>query len=302
MKTLLYSIIFIVIFNSCEKEITVDLPNPEIKTVIEGGIETGGFPYVFVTQNAAYFNTFDSSVYVEMLDPNAIVIVGNGQEFDTLQIGFDMYTFPFLKYTGSKFVGEVGKTYTLKVISRGRTHEANSYIPQPITLDSLKFKPEKNEDTLGYVWLYLKDPPTVPNYYRIFTKVLGKDSVFLHPFPSVTDDRYFDGINAEYSLFRGRNPLEDSQYDDDGNDADGVPRFYFRSSETVVVKLCAIDVSHYQFWYSIEQQFMTDGNPFASPVSVQSNISNNALGVWGGYGIFIDTINIPQSLQNNKGY
>jgi len=162
----------------------------------------------------------------------------------------------------------------------------------------LKFKPDNNQDTLGFIWLYLKDPDTLGNYYRAFTKVLGKDSVFLHPYPSVSDDRFFNGQKAEYQLYRGRNPLEDNNYNPQGLDSAGVARWYFRTGETVIVKITQIDNLHYRFWYSMEQQFMTDGNPFATPTSLKTNIEGGAIGVWGGYGVFIDTLKIPKYAKN----
>ena len=36
----------------------------------------------------------------------------------------------------------------------------------------------------------------------------------------------------------------------------------------------------------------SDGNPFASPTSVVTNIEGGALGIWGGYAVFLDTIQI----------
>ncbi len=291
---ILLSVFLFSVFTSCEKEITVKLPKPETKIVIEGAIETGQHPWVFVTTNTPYFSHVDSIVIYNMIVKNAKVSVTDGTTTDSLQLTVDPYTFPFLKYVGSSIIGKTNKTYKLKVEVGGKVFTASTYIPNAVKIDSLKFKPDFNQDTLGYVWLYLKDPDTLGNYYRAFTKILGIDSVYLRPYPSVSDDRFFNGQKAEYSLQRGRNPLEDNKYDDNGLDSAGVSRFYFRKGQTVVVKLCSIDVEHYNFWFSIEQQFITDGNPFATPVSARSNISGGALGVWGGYGTYLDTLHIPK--------
>ena len=283
----------VVILSSCEKEITVDLPKPDTKIVIEGSIETGKHPWVFVTTNTPYFSPVDSLVIYNMIVKNARVSVTDGTTTDSLHIVIDPYTFPFLKYVADNMIGETGKTYQLKVEVDGKLYTSSTIIPNAVKIDSLKFKPDINQDTLGYVWLYIVDPDTLGNYYRIFTKVLGVDSVYLRPYPSVIDDRFFNGMFGEYSLQRGRNPLEDNKYDDNGLDSTGVSRFYFRRGQTVVVKLCSIDPVHYDFWYSVEQQFITDGNPFASPVSARTNITGGSLGIWGGYGTFLDTIHIP---------
>lgn len=278
---------------SCEKEITVDLPTPESKIVIEGAIEEGQLAWVFVTMNAPYFDPVDSVALLNMIKFNARVSVTDGVTTDSLTITYDPYVFPKFKYVGSTIIGQTGKTYWLKVEIGDKIYTSHTGIYPTVKIDSLKFKVDRNQDSLGFVWLYLIDPDTLGNYYRIFTKVLGRDSIYLRPYPSVTDDKFFNGQFCEYSLERGRNPLEDNMYDNRGLDSAGVSRFYFRKGETVVVKLCTIDAFHYDFWYSVEQQFMTDGNPFASPITARTNISGGALGVWGGYGVYLDTLHIP---------
>jgi hypothetical protein len=278
---------------SCEKEITIDMPQTETKIVIEGAIEEGQHPWVFVSKNAPFFDPVDSSVIANLLVWNAKVIVTDGVDTDSLHICIDPYCFPYIKYVSNNIIGQVGKTYRLKVQVGDKEYTATTGILPAVHLDSMIFKPDFNQDTLGFIWIYLKDPDTLGNYYRVFTKILGRDSVYLHPYPSVIDDKFFNGQYSEYSLEEGRNPLEDNLYDADGKDAQGVPRWYFRRGQTVVVKLCSMDAFHYDFWYSVEQQFITDGNPFASPVSVRTNINGGALGVWGGYGVFLDTIHIP---------
>lgn len=298
MKKLLNLLLISTVLMACEKEITVDMPTPESKVVVEAAIEEGQYAWAFITKTAAYFAPVDSAIIMNMIVKNATVIVSDGVISDTMHLSFDPYTFPYLKYVGSKIIGQAGKAYELIITVEGNTYHAKTTIPNAVALDSLKFKPDINQDTLGFIWLYLKDPDTLGNYYRAFTKIIGKDSVFLHPYPSVVDDRFFNGQKAEYQLFRGRNPLEDNNYNPQGLDSAGVARWYFKAGETVVVKIAQIDNEHYRFWYSMEQQFMTDGNPFATPTSLKTNIEGGAIGVWGGYGVFIDTLKIPKHVNN----
>jgi hypothetical protein len=298
MKRMVYIFLLSLALISCEKEITVDMPTPENKIVVEAAIEEGQYAWAFITKTAAYFAPVDSAIIMNLIVKNAVVVVSDGVQTDTMHLSLDPYTFPYLKYVGSKIKGQAGHAYSLTVIVDGKTYSAQTTIPRAVMLDSLKFKPDVNQDTLGFIWLYLKDPDTLGNYYRAFTKILGKDSVFLHPYPSVSDDRFFNGQKAEYQLFRGRNPLEDNAYNDQGLDSAGVARWYFRAGETVVVKIAQIDAQHYRFWYSMEQQFMTDGNPFATPTSLKTNFVGGAIGVWGGYGVFIDTLKIPKYVKN----
>ncbi len=40
----------------------------------------------------------------------------------------------------------------------------------------------------------------------------------------------------------------------------------------------------------METEVSNNGNPFAAPTAIKSNISGGALGYWGGYGTVYDTI------------
>jgi hypothetical protein len=290
----------------CEKNITVDLPRPDPKIVIEGYIEEGMTPYVIVSRNVPYFEPIDTGLIDRIMVSGARVIVSNGILTDTL---YDLSSLTSdsinLKgyYFGSKFVGEVGRTYSLRVEVEGKTYTSVTTIPEPVPLDSIKFKPEDpaDNDTSGVLWIYLVDPPVLGNYYRFYTHTTNRDQsfeimpgfryrIFVHPFPSTTDDRLFNDQKAEYSIYRGRNPMQDNLYNDDGKDVNGYSRWLFYIGDTVIIKFSSIDFHTYDFWYSVEMQMSSDGNPFSSPASAKGNITGDALGVWGGYGIYWDTI------------
>ncbi|MFH2095324.1 MAG: DUF4249 domain-containing protein [Bacteroidota bacterium] len=280
----------LVIMFSCEKEITLDLPSSSDKLVVEGVIEEGQFPYVILTKNASYFDKVDSSTIMNMIVFNAKVTVTDGTQTDSLQLAFDPFQLPYIKYVGSTIRGEVGKKYHLKIELDDRIYTASTTIPNPVQLDSIKFKfVDDQTDSLGLIWIYFFDPDTQGNYYRGYTKTLNKDFVFVHPYSSVSDDRLINGQPVTYTLNRGWDPNQGDQYFEDDNTT---PWWAFVIGETVVVKFCSMDAGHFDFWYSVEQQMATDGNPFASPTSVRTNISGGALGVWGGYGVYLDTIKI----------
>ena len=282
------------IISSCEKDITVDLPQPAPAVVIEGSIENGSYPWITVTRNIPFFKPVDTSAFMDMLVLNAIATVFDGVDIDTLRLVLDFNLVPPYKYVGSKIKGEVGKTYYLKVKVDGKEYTSHTSIPQPVQLDSLRFKLQNpsNNDSLGYLWIYFKDPDSLGNYYRLFTKTIGIDSVFVHPLASVADDRLINARNVEYAVYRGRNP--NIQYNPNAEpDPHAPPRWAFVKGERAIMKFCTLDAIHFDFWLSIEQQMTSDGNPFASPTSVVTNIEGGALGIWGGYGVFLDTITIP---------
>jgi hypothetical protein len=55
--------------------------------------------------------------------------------------------------------------------------------------------------------------------------------------------------------------------------------------DSATIKLCNIDKASYEFWRTFEYTARSIGNPFSSPTSVIGNISNGALGYFGGYAV-----------------
>lgn len=287
IAVLILSILF---FSACEQEITIELPQPDAKMVVEGWIENGEYPIVVLSRNSSYFDPIDSAYLVDSLFiTDAVVIVSNGLIDDTLQFMVDFNnlstkTWPFVYYKGSKFTGSVNGSYSLRIEAEGEVITGYTTIPVLHDFDSLWWEPDEPEfDTLGYIWATFTDPLNEKNYYRIFTKRLGKDGGFIPLFGSVFDDVYFDGKNITFTFFRGISSIEDdSAYlaDDFG---------YYAKGDTVIVKLSSIDKAHYDFWRSAEQEMFSGGNPFANPTTIRHNVQG-ALGVFGGYGSVYDTL------------
>ena len=65
MKKFLFIIIALSFFASCEKELDIDLPQPDAKLVVEGWIENGEYPVVIVTRNSSYFAPIDTNFLMD---------------------------------------------------------------------------------------------------------------------------------------------------------------------------------------------------------------------------------------------
>jgi len=289
VKILLFSVILFSLFYSCEKDITVDIPKPDSLIVVEGYIEQGQNPYVVLTKNSPYFETVDSNSLQKLIVQNATVSINDGTNDYPLTLSINFNQFPFLFYSTNQLFGEIGKTYLLTVKVNGKVLTAKTTIPEPVKIDSLVFKPEAPYDSLGFLWFYFVDPDTLGNFYRIFTKVIGEDSIFVHPYSSVADDQVINGQEVEYSTY---NPPENRFEEDQQHNQEDDLSFYFKKEQTVILKLCNITAEHYYFWKTVEQQINGGGNPFASPATVRTNIKGGGLGIWGSYGAYIDTIYI----------
>ncbi len=277
---------------ACEKDISVTIPKPDENVVVEAYIENEQVPYVFLTINSPYFETVDVNSLGKLIVTNAFVTVSDGSEIDTLRFTFTPDKFPFAYYVGTK-KAKIGRNYHLKVVYLRDTIIAETTIYEPVTIDSLVFKPEPQylNDSLGYIWVYFQDNANTIDYYRVNSMILDEDSVFLHPYRSVLDDRLLNGRQFQFPTYHGITGMQGAGGDSTKIDMNDQTRFMFKAGQKVIVKISHIDVQTYQFWQSIEMQQNSAGNPFASPSTILSNV-RNGLGIFGGYGAVIDTLEL----------
>jgi len=288
MKKLIYFISILIIAFSCTKDIEIELPEAEEKIVVEGWIEQNQYPIVVLTTNSPYFDKFDSTALMDMFITEAKVIVSDGTTTEHLAFTINFQNlenadWPMVYFVGDTLKGEIGKTYTLSIEAEGKTLTAFTTIPQIIESDSLWFKVDEGQDSLGYLWGLYSDDPNTNSYFRFFTKRLGRDNVYTPTYGSIVEDKFFSGDTLEFSLVRGIGSYTAADaYDDD-------ELGYYKIGDTVVFRLTTIDQAHYNFWRTAEQEIMMGQNPFSSPVQIRSNIEGG-LGVWGGYAADYDTL------------
>jgi len=282
----------IILFTACEKDVTVNLPVAEQQLVVEGYIYENTFPYVFLTKSSPFFSELDSSTLQKYVVRGATVIISDGITTDTMAEFDSMYVH---LYYSLHMTGVVGRSYSLRIESEGKTVTASTFLPQAIQLDSTWWKADGNKDSLGFAWAHLTDPDTLGNYYRWFAKRINhytygknigeqKDSIFIAPLGSTFEDRFINGKSFDFGYNRGQIPNSDK--DDDGISDE---RGYFKKGDTIVVKWCTFDQANFTFWRAAEQQLQSNGNPFANPSPIFGNIKGG-LGVFGGYGVSYDTI------------
>lgn len=282
MKKLLLLIVVAFVLG-CVPESDFDNIAYEPKLVIDGAIESGGFPRVVLSKSASYFMKIDSSNIRDLFMSTAKVMVSNGIDSEVLTLKRDDSSFPPYVYEGSKLKGESGRTYTLTVETDGELYTSKTTIPEPAKLDKLWFELSPGEDSLGYVYAQFTDPADETNYYRIFTERLHQDTRFIPVYLSAMGDQYFNGLQFTFTILRG--PENYTNIIDD---------LYFKKGDSVRIKLCSMDKAHFDFWRTVERELYVTGNPFSSSGNrIISNIDGDkALGVWGGYGVSFYAINI----------
>jgi len=274
-----------ILLQSCVDAIEIELPPVNEKIVVEGGIEEGGYPYVFLTINTPYFEQIDTMTLINMLIMDAEVTVSDGTDTVQLNPDIDVWRFPYFVYRSQDMIGESGKTYYLNIEANDTKVSARTIIPESVPIDSIWFDLNTDSDSLGFIWFTFKDPDTLGNFYRVFSKTLGKDSIFVSMFYSTIEDKIINGAaDNRIRVYRGSNDEIDDEEDED--------RWYFMIGEKVVIKFCTIDAIHFNFWDSYQNDRGTLGNPFAAATYIQSNIEGNGLGIWGGYGVFQEVFEV----------
>lgn len=280
VKHILYFTVLMITMSSCEKEITVDLPPSEEQLVVEASINQGfsNLNYVYITRTIDYFNpnlTFNG-VRNALVYITAGNINGNDTNFSTanrVQL-FDINNTPVVDSLLPGFSGlywsaalnpQVGVPYLLEIEVEGKRITGITTIPNPIVIDTLYYRVEINQqegDTDVYVTFEYTDGAEQNNYrlfgyrgYNPFLLAWGSAD-----FAREFDDEFLNNGVRPYTFFRP-----------------------FDYGDTLNLYLTSIGRKEYLFWQSYDQA-KDNGGPFATPISVKSNIKG-AIGSFTGYGV-----------------
>ena len=288
--------------NSCSKEVKIDIPGFDEQIVIDGSIETGTPAIIFLSNSRDIYAPTDIDSYLSGFISGATVIVSNGTITDTLTeictdnlpAGFDSTVAEFFglpieelaslnlcAYVSLGLVGEVGKTYNLKVIHENKTYTSTTKIENPKALDNLFWKEQPSLPGYGFSWAKLTDSPVMGDACRWEVKKIGESS-FSKPFQPFYDDRFVNGLTFEFSV---ENPMSfqdetiENQY-----------KGYYKQGDIIVVKFSTLGKREFQFFEKKYNQIYSGGNPFATPTNIPTNIEGGALGVWAGFSPWYDTL------------
>ena len=280
-----FAIICLSGFTSCEKTVNISLSTGAPSVVVEGGIETGQPPIVILTSSIGYFATVDLSTVQNSFIHGAIVTVSDGTKTVTLKEyaldtaknnKYSIYTLDTANLQNI-MLGEVEKYYTLSITYQGKTYTSITKIPNPQRLDSVWIGKAYNADdktppTFRSMYYNYTDPDTLGNYVRYFT---SKNNEPFYAGRIVFTDNVVNGVSIK------GNTLSPGT---DGSKTETDSSRYYWVGDTVKLKWCNIDKETYKFWNTFNFSQNAVGNPFSSPINAQGNISNGALGVWAGYG------------------
>jgi hypothetical protein len=279
---------------SCEKNITIKLDPTTTDLVVDASIENNRYPMVILSKSLAYFSQLSPAALSASYVHGATVTMNNGSisghlNEDSLRddsTGLVVYYYTFNPtYSGPKFRGAFNTAYNLEIQVGNKTYTASTTIPTLAKyIDSLWWVNASAAADSGLVNLKARavDPPGYGNYTRYYTSV--NNGPYYPGLTSVFDDQITDGTTYTVTVDKGVNrnfPIDVNDYS------------FFNKGDSVVVKLADIDKATYDFWRTMEYNYQSVGNPFSTPTVVISNISNGALGYFGGYAAQYKGLLIP---------
>lgn len=282
---------------SCEKEVHIDLKSVPPSVVVQGQIETDQPPFVLLTTTMGFFSKIDLGTLQNSFVHNAVVTVSDGSKTVTLKeytMDSGAYKFSFYSLDTTSLanimLGENGKTYKLTIVHEGKTYNASTKIPAVKGIDSMwfdmpEFANDSTPDSARQVFVNYTDPDTTGDYVRCYT--------------DRNDEGFFYSANFSDEVINGKTLSKIglvAGYQEDGRNRTSAGRdslYYFFPGEKVTIKWCSVDKGVYDFWNTLDFAKGSVGNPFASPINPTTNLTNGALGIWGGYGVFYKTAIVP---------
>lgn len=254
------TILVTVAFSSCTEKIDIELDESYDRLVVEGIITNEKKAHeVYLSKSTGFFNP-DPAERIS----NAIVIVSDGMQSDTLQ---ESKTAGLYK-THPEFEGVPGRTYHLNVelpgpVAGETLYTSSCKMPPHRALDSIHVV-YKNRWEAWQVNAYTLEPPTV-DYYRfdIYKNGLHITDTINEPF--VTDDVFFNG---QYSYGVTVGFLQKEKPDE----IVGV-------GDTITARVASITEAYYTFMSDVNDESGFNNPLFEGPpANIRGNISNDGIG------------------------
>ena len=265
MRKYIIAILIAVAISGCIKEQDV-ADNYKQRLVVEGRIENGRAAVVVLSLNIGIQDEYSNENLSDMIVRWAKVTIVDDEGNEEILTGRLHKDYPTKYiYTGLDVVGEVGRSYRLVVEYSGRKWEAITTIPRPIMLEDITI--EHYQDSLYAISAVIPPSPTPCS----IDCSLNGSAYYAPTLLGVYN------ASAEYRHITINSPLVNLERHD--------YVAYFKSKESVRLRVNALDDFSYYYWREWENSVINSVNPvFPSTCNMPTNISNKGIGIWSGYG------------------
>lgn len=248
---LIYSLLFLTVFVSCQRDIDLALNHPLSRLVIEGNVTNLLGVQTVTISNTVPYNK--ANVYPPFTD--AVVSISTGGLVYPMPQNQDG------KYSIPNFKGVEGQAYKLTVqLDSAEIYTATSVMPKLVKMDSIGITAVAvGSKTIRTVSVYYRDPPNELNQYQFILYINGVQ--VKHIF--TLDDSHTNGRIVNTSLYQ--NDIE------------------IQSNDRIDVEMQCIDANVYKYLYTLSQQEGNSPSNSATPTNPDSNISNGVLGYFSAH-------------------
>ncbi len=254
------AIIIIIAVSACTEKIDIELDESFDRLVVEGTITNEKKAHeVYLSKSTDFFNPEPADRI-----SNAIVIVSDGMQTDTLQ---ESETAGLYK-THPEFEGVPGRTYNLRVelsepISGETVYTSSCRMPPYRAFDSINVV-YKDRWEAWQVNAYTLEPPTV-DFYRFDIFKNGRHITDTINEPFVTDDILFNG---QYSFGVTVGFLQEEKPDE-----------IVEIGDTITARVASITEEYYTFMFDVIDESGYNSPLFEGPpANIRGNISNDGIG------------------------
>ncbi|MGB3849957.1 MAG: DUF4249 domain-containing protein [Tunicatimonas sp.] len=301
----LHFIVFALAFSACEMVVDVDVPNPPSRLVANAFLQADSIVVVELTQSQSILTNAElksvSGAVVTLLEETQLV--ATLEESETSGIYFSTFT----PSVGKTYTLRVSKDGFESV-------EASTFIAPPVAIRSVELDTTvflntflNFEDSLvtdrrvniKEARLTLDDPGEERNYYEVSVyrnelqllprfddegNYSGDDTVrylrqqTLRSEDPVVANTASDPLLGESGFYGTTLSFNDDLFNGKSYTLRFIPEVYgfsFEGSEgRLYVILSTVSEGQYRYTRSVDLQYENDGNPFAEPVQVYTNVEN----------------------------
>lgn len=294
MKILKYTpILSLLVLFSCEKEIPLEAEQVQPRIVINSQFEAGDSIFINLSESRDILYNQNGAL-PNITDGNAVLQDASGN---------DLATFTHLT-DGNYYVSNPfplpGETYQIKVNKTGFTEVTSStFVPSPLTINSIDTVTVNNkmEITVSF-----SDDGSQSNYYAISAISFAVDSFEVSP--GVIETYVYESYwmcTKDFNV-AGAVADEEGEYCSDEfliSDAGfngqtyslKFTKYLDEMGDDLVIVLKSVSEDMYKYKVSMSKYLEVQGNPFAEPVQVYSNV-NNGFGIFAGYSVYSDTLEL----------
>jgi hypothetical protein len=278
MRSFVLLIGIVVTFCACEETILLDLKQTESKVVIEAQVTNHpGYQFVKVTRSA---NFYAKGKTPRITTATVTVTDDVGAEFQFVHNPGGSSDSLGIYLPAIPFVGEVDRTYTLKVTVDATVYEATDKLVSVIPIEKLEYQVNDEEK---------QDPKDKGKFYELLiftTEPQDEKNYYLFKFYRNDSLVYYNDTDIYFS-------------DDEflAENIEGVPSpVFYGVGDRGRVEAYSLSRKGYIFYGDLWNILNNDAGGMFGPIpaSPRTNISNGALGFFQVSAVSMETIEIQQ--------